>query len=186
MTRPPKDRSRTVDDLSGEWRARALEWGFPPSELTRVVGLGRVVAAETGREPTSDRSRGPACVIGVDPDRLAKALRDLAVTDRSLARRDLVAKVAAACPNGAPAATLEAVADQVAEGSSTGSRADRWRARDLAESVERFEGRTLVPDERTRTVEIAHHTVGLGSERRLQPPARSARAREVDGREPWR
>ncbi len=46
VTRPPKDMSRTVDDLAGEWRARAREWGFPPSELTRVVGLGRA-----GRSP---------------------------------------------------------------------------------------------------------------------------------------
>ena len=56
VTRPPKDRTRTVDSLRDDWRARALDIGFAPSELTRVVGLGRSVV--TTPAATRARTRG--------------------------------------------------------------------------------------------------------------------------------
>jgi conjugative relaxase-like TrwC/TraI family protein len=118
VTRPPKDRSRGVEDLMGEWRARALELGFPPSELTQVIGLGRSVPSVDAPDRAEGRLRRTllASDMGPEPDRLARRLADLSGAERSLTRRDLVAEVAAACRAGAPSAVIESVADRLSEG----------------------------------------------------------------------
>jgi conjugative relaxase-like TrwC/TraI family protein len=141
VTRPDKDRSRTVDGLAAEWRTRAAEFGYQPGDLTRVVGLGRGVAA------------GPA----IDGDRLHARLDQIAAKGRSLAHRDLVAEVAAAATAGAPAQVIEsfatgmtrvagAAADGVARSEcsfqaaigSTSHPGDlRWKAGDLARVLDR-------------------------------------------------
>ncbi len=96
-TRPEKDRTRTVESLMGEWQERAADFGFERGDLTRVVGLGR--AAGPGQE--------------IDPDRVRLRLEALASHRRTLAHRDVVAVIAAACPGGAPAPFIESVATHV-------------------------------------------------------------------------
>jgi conjugative relaxase-like TrwC/TraI family protein len=151
-TRPPKDRSRRVEDLVGEWRARAREIGFPPSELTQVVGLGRSVRpgrsvdASDGGQGWSVRTR-LASDMGPEPDRLARRLEELSSVERSLTRRDLVVEVAAASPAGAPSSLVESVVDRLGQGAASvtpagaGAAASpesfepRWRAGHLSESL---------------------------------------------------
>ncbi len=141
VTRPEKDRSRTVEGLVAEWRSRAAEFGYQPGELTRVVGLGRVGAS------------GPA----IDGERLHARLDEIGATGRSLAHRDLVAEVAAAATAGAPARMIESFAtgmtraagtptDRVARSDSSFPSAAgrtsplgdvRWKAGDLAGALDR-------------------------------------------------
>ena len=122
VTRPPKDRTRTVDDLIAQWRARALDLGYPPSELTRVVGLGRsvmpAIGPDAGRatEPGLHHARSLASDGGLDSGLLARRLHELARADRSLSRRDVVAEVASACPAGARSTVVEAVAAHLVDG----------------------------------------------------------------------
>lgn len=161
VTRLPKDRTRTVDDLVAEWRARALDLGYPPSELTRVVGLGRSVMPPIGPDvggavgPELPRARPLAAERGLDPERLAYRLHELDRDDRSLTRRDVVAEVASACPAGAPSAFVESVATRLVDGApavagpdevqSTSPRGiePRWRAAPLAEGVVNLPRTTL-------------------------------------------
>lgn len=99
-TRPDKDRSRTVDSLVPEWRARAADFGYDLGSLSRVVGRG-------------PRTADPAPSTLLDPARLEEGLRASAAADRTLARRDVVRMVAQASPGGAPARVVEAVAERV-------------------------------------------------------------------------
>lgn len=153
VTRPPKDRTRTVDDLMVEWRARALDLGYPPSELTRVVGLGRSVrppiGPDAGRaaELGPHRARSLAFDGGLDPELLARRLHELARADRSLSQRDVVTEVASACPAGARSTVVESVAARLVDGvpalgvpaeahqSSTQGVEPRWGAGQLAEGL---------------------------------------------------
>jgi conjugative relaxase-like TrwC/TraI family protein len=96
-TRPEKDRTRTVESLTGEWKDRAADFGFELGDLTRVIGLGPT--ARPGQE--------------IDPDRVRHRLEDLASHRRTLAQRDVVAVVADASPGGASARLIESVAVQV-------------------------------------------------------------------------
>ena len=141
VTRPDKDRSRTVEGLVAEWRTRAAEFGYHPGELTRVVGLGRAA----GDGPT------------IDSDRLHARLDEIGATGCSLAHRDLVAEVAAAATAGAPARIIESFAtgmtraagassDGLARSDSTFASAagrtlptgdERWKAADLAGALDR-------------------------------------------------
>jgi hypothetical protein len=161
VTRPPKDRTRTVDDLMAEWRARALDLGYPPSELTRVVGLGRsvmpAIGPDAGRaaEPGPDRAPSLASDRGLDPELLARRLHDLARADRSLLQRDVVAEVASACPAGARSTVVESVAARLIDGvaavgvpaearrSPTHGAEPRWGAGQLAEGLVVLPGTAL-------------------------------------------
>ncbi len=125
VTRPDKDRTVTVEELHEAWRDRARDFGFDLGELSKVVGLGRTAAP-------------PATV---DADRLLAQL-GTAPGERQLARRDVVAAVAASSLRGAHASELEAVAASLTDSSdsarcarsaatvSTGHE-PRWRAADL-------------------------------------------------------
>ncbi len=108
-TRPDKDRTRTVESLRAEWRERAATFGFDLGELTSVVGR-------------RSRIRGTEALI--DQRRMTSDLDRLARDGRSLSRRDLVAKVAAASMDGASAVAIESVADRLIEHGG-GTAADR-------------------------------------------------------------
>jgi len=140
-TRPDKDRSRTVPSLMAEWKQRASDFGIDLGDLTRVVGT----RLESRHEST------------IDVERMQAHLAGLALDHRTLARRDLVAEVAAASTVGATARTVEWVAGRLAEeagaaavveGRARAERSDRptaeprWRAVDVARAVER-EGERL-------------------------------------------
>lgn len=140
-TRPEKDRSQTVESLTGEWRQRADDFGIDLGDLTRVVGLGRTVRSTEV----------------VDADRVARRLGQLERTQSTVARRDLVAAVADASPGGATVQVIESVTAQVVEvagapldragmarhhrrdgrAPSRGAREPRWSAGDVARAVER-------------------------------------------------
>ena len=141
-TRPDKDRTRTVESLVTEWKQRAVDFGFDLGDLTRVVG--RQPAVQAGRT--------------IDYQRVRSHLDEFAGEDRSVARRDLVAIVAAASTAGAPAQVIESVANRVAEASGPPVGADRvgrwagladeqpqgaspieprWKTRNVARAVER-------------------------------------------------
>jgi conjugative relaxase-like TrwC/TraI family protein len=95
-TRPEKDRTRTVESLTAEWKERAADFGFDLGDLTTVVGLG------------GTRDRGPV----IDPDRVRTQLGALA-PHRTLARHDVVALLAGASTGGASAQVIESAASQV-------------------------------------------------------------------------
>ncbi len=174
VTRLPKDRTRIVDDLVAEWRTRALDLGYPPSELTRVVGLGRSVirtgAPDIDRAGESGpiRSRSPACEGGPDPELLGRRLHELARGDRSLSRRDLVAEVASACPAGARSTLVESVADRLVDGapvvavptdapeSSPHRIEPRWEAGHLAGRLVDLQKTALSTEGRLAGVEVSH------------------------------
>ncbi len=141
VTRPEKDRNRTVDSLRTEWRVRAATFGFDLGDLTAVVGRRREV---------------PDGAALVDRTRAGVALEGLARAGRSLARRDLVAVVASASTRGASAGQIESVAEGLiktiggpgpARGSDgatpsrpgpsrDGPTEPRWRAEDVARALD--------------------------------------------------
>jgi conjugative relaxase-like TrwC/TraI family protein len=98
-TRPDKDRTRTVESLLAEWKERAADSGFDLGDLTRVVGPRRLV------------EQGP----GIERGRVCDRLGQLGHGRHSLARRDVVAAVAAASTNGASARVIESVATHIVE-----------------------------------------------------------------------
>jgi conjugative relaxase-like TrwC/TraI family protein len=100
-TRPDKDRTRTVESLTAEWKQRASDFGFDLGDLTLVVGRKRGV--EAGGE--------------FDAQRVSDQLAEFARRDRPVARHDLVAVVAAASTLGASAHAVESVASRIAEAS---------------------------------------------------------------------
>ncbi len=55
VTRPDKDRERTVESLTAEWKERAADFGFDLGDLTRVVGPRR--APEVGSDIDQERVR---------------------------------------------------------------------------------------------------------------------------------
>ncbi len=161
VTRPSKDRTRTVEDLVDVWRSRALEFGYPPTELTRVVGLGLGAApAADQRVLPSDRpGRAHRPRSGPELDRLDRRLRELAGREGGLTRSGLVAEVAAACPAGASAAVVESAADRITRGvlrskvargvAGADGRDRRWPAGELADSLgDLFERGASGPSER--------------------------------------
>ncbi len=141
ITRPAKEGALTVDELVERWRERALEFGYPTTELTQAVGLGR-------QPQTRERGTNP------DHDRLARRLGELADHGRWLSRSDVVAEVAAARVSGALSSEVEAVADRVV-GLAAGpvqpvrdrrtvrGREPRWAADRLADAASRMSGRDL-------------------------------------------
>ncbi len=182
-TRPEKDRSPTVESLTGEWRQRADEFGIDLGDLTRVVGLGRPVRSTEV----------------VDVDRVAHRLGQLERTQSTVARRDLVAAVADASTGGTTVQVIESVAAQVVEvagapldregmaprhprdgrGPGRGFREPRWSAGDVARAVEREPG-TLsasgrsspLPDEvafRSPDLVRLHHVARGGEVTRTAP-----------------
>jgi conjugative relaxase-like TrwC/TraI family protein len=135
-TRPDKDRRRTGPSLRAEWKQRASDFGVDLGDLTRVVGT----RLESRHEST------------IDVERMQAHLAGLALDHRTLARRDLVAEVAAASTVGATARTVESVAGHLAEEAGAPAVAEvrggaawsernpsepRWRAVDVARAVER-------------------------------------------------
>jgi hypothetical protein len=141
-TRPEKDRSQTVESLTGEWRRRADDFGIDLGDLTRVVGLGRPLR--------------PMEVV--EADRVVHRLGLLERTQSTVARRDLIAAVADASPGGTTVGVIESVAAQVVEVAGSpldrdgvgtrhhrgdgrapgvGAREPRWSAGEVARAVER-------------------------------------------------
>jgi hypothetical protein len=55
-TRRPKDRAMTAERLAGEWRERATEIGFGPSELERVTGTERDPPRQASAERAWERA----------------------------------------------------------------------------------------------------------------------------------
>jgi conjugative relaxase-like TrwC/TraI family protein len=100
-TRPEKDRTRTVESLEREWKERATDFGFDLGDLTRVVGRGREACAATE----------------IDGGRVCDRLEQLALRNRSLAHRDVVAVIAGASTTGTRAQVIESVATHVVEAS---------------------------------------------------------------------
>ncbi|MGO9030067.1 MAG: MobF family relaxase [Acidimicrobiales bacterium] len=128
-TRPEKDRSPSLDALSASWRQRAADFGFDLGELSGVVGRGRA-----GRLDRVGR--------GVDPDRLAEALDAAARPGRTVARRDLVAVVAAAAVRGATFREVDGVVERIAasvppDDTLRRAREPRWPADDVARLARR-------------------------------------------------
>jgi len=142
-TRPDKDHEVTVEALVTEWKQRAVDFGFDLGDLTRVVGARR------------DGQHHP----DIDHRRVQERLERMVGQGRPIARRHVVATVAAAATLGAPADQIESVASRIVEvagppvAGATGSGLDaatgcasrgtgvvepRWQAADVARAVERF------------------------------------------------
>ncbi len=113
-TRPGKKGDRGADQLADEWRARAADCGFDLSVLARVVGRARTGERRGAGE---DAGRATAHLASLDPD-------------RPLARRDVVAALAASATAGARVAQLERAADGLLAGCGRGRR--DWRAEERA------------------------------------------------------
>ncbi len=107
-TRPDKDLSQTVDQLTDGWRRRAADFGFDLGELSRAVGRGRTAELAGGRLGGNAVLSG-----GFDPERMAARLVEAGRPERTLSRGDLVAQVAAATTAGAGSRHLEEVADGI-------------------------------------------------------------------------
>ncbi len=138
-TRPAKDTIASADRLVAEWRWRAADCGFDLDLLGRVVGRGRADGRATPTEAV-DRAVGRLEELGAE---------------RVVARRDVVAVLAASVTAGARAPELEQAADrllgrcQVAArpqarttdraGTSRASRASepRWPAASVVEVLRR-------------------------------------------------
>ncbi len=120
-TRPDKDRHRTVESLTAEWRERAADFGFDLGDLTRVVGPGRA------RRPGNE----------IDAERVRSRLGDLARHRLTLGHRHLVAAVADASVAGTSARVVESVADRIAEASGPPGDA-RWSGDAVSKAVDRL------------------------------------------------
>jgi conjugative relaxase-like TrwC/TraI family protein len=159
-TRPGKDRTGTVDSLVAEWKQRATDFGFDIGDLTRVVGR---------------RREGPPAPE-IDGGRVREQLDHLALRQRTLARRDIVAVVAAASTGGVRARVVEEVAARVVEGTGPPMARDgarcpvvapgavaggpapepRWGAADVARAVRRGSEALLTPaGDRTRSAAVS-------------------------------
>ncbi|HZU80784.1 MAG TPA: MobF family relaxase, partial [Acidimicrobiales bacterium] len=161
VTRPQKDRTRSVDDLVDVWRASALEHGFPPGELTRVVGLGRTGSARLAAPEGLGASRLVDDGLGPDLEQLERRLRTLGRSGRELSRPQVLAEVAASSVRGASSTAIDAFADGLvhAAGSAPASRQGRgqepgserrWPGASLADALARvregaLSGRERVP-----------------------------------------
>jgi conjugative relaxase-like TrwC/TraI family protein len=97
-TRPDKDRTRTVDSLTAEWRERAAMFGIDLGHLIAVVGPPRAPGGRT---------------VSVDRERVGTTFGGLARHGRSVARPDVVAAVAVASTGGSSAHEIESVADRL-------------------------------------------------------------------------
>jgi len=170
-TRPDKAFDRSSESLRTSWTQRAADFGFDLAELSRVVGRGRW----TGDQWPPGRP---------DPGRLADSLAD---SNRPLARRDLVAAVAAASVGGAAEAVVDKVVDRIAESlpsdsSLSRAREPRWRAGDVVTLVLR-RGDSLVPDSTLsmagdRPSNHREHPIGQARDRRSGRSVSPGRARE--------
>src|ERR1700676_1669673 len=94
--RPDKDRTVTVENLIGEWRQRASDFGFDLGDLTRAVGPHR-------KDP----------VPAIDPAGLRRKLEALSREHRAVARQDLVAAVASSSPSGGVGRDVESAAPRL-------------------------------------------------------------------------
>jgi hypothetical protein len=158
-TRPDKDRTRTVESLSAEWRERAAMFGIDLGDLTAVVGRPREV----------DGNRA-----AVDRGRVGTALGALARHGRSVARRDLVAAVAAASIVGATAAEIESAANRLIELAGPSA-----TATDRLDRAGRARNRIAAPEPRWRAEELVR---GLEDDRR--GPAARGTETALAGRAP--
>jgi conjugative relaxase-like TrwC/TraI family protein len=121
-TRPDKDRNRTVDSLKTEWKQRARDFGYHLGDLTCVVGPKR----EMGSIPE------------IDGDRVRDGLGRLALRNRAVAVRDVVAVIAAASTGGARTEFVEAVAARMVE--AAGPPQTRTRPTDRAAALHAVRG----------------------------------------------
>ncbi len=133
VDRPEKDGMVTFDEVRADWRRRARDHGIDLGELVRVVGRGR---------PDGPDAR-------VDHARLGRGLEELAARRSLVTRRDLLAALTEALPQGAPApavdrmaAALTEAAGPVAPGSARPAGVDvaepaeqRWSALAVARSL---------------------------------------------------
>lgn len=195
-TRPHKDRHRTVESLTGEWRERATDFGYDLGDLTRTVGLGR-------------RSGASASAHGFDPGRLRMHLQALADRRGTLFPHDLVAMVATSATRGAPAADIEATAARIGEASVRAHQMNRsggagfndheqrylsfggprWRAAEVVRAVECDIGRLLDGTPVVRPPQVGLEGRDGAGERGLAVPARLPADRTVElperGRTRW-
>ena len=115
VTRPAKEGLPAADQLAAEWRARAADCGFDLGVLGRVVGRARV---EGRSGPGDDSGRAAARLAAFGPERL-------------LARRDVVAVLAASATSGARVGELEQAADRLLDSCARHGRGrtsdERWR-----------------------------------------------------------
>jgi conjugative relaxase-like TrwC/TraI family protein len=200
VTRPPKDRTRTVDELVAGWRARALDLGYPPSELTRVVGLGRSVMPPKGqgfgRATGPEPPPAPSLAVdrGLDPELLARRLHELARDERSLSRLEVVAEVASACPAGARSAFVESVASHLVasalavavpveeQSPSTQGLEPRWQAKRLVDGLVDLP-RTGLSNEGSRSAAARQYPSPLGLDDRREPTTAMSWRPGAGGRE---
>lgn len=134
-TRPEKDLNAGLDELVGTWKQRASDFGFDLSELSGVVGRGRIGHGSPG----------------IDADRLAEGL--VPRSGGTLARRDLVAAVAASAVGGATVGGVERVVDRITEAVNPDrtrltAREPRWPADEvvrLARGEERIDSLVNAP-----------------------------------------
>lgn len=96
-TRPAKEGVPVAERLADEWRTRAADCGFDLGVLGRVVGRARV---EGRLGPRDDTGRAVERLAASGPERL-------------LARRDVVAVLAASATSGARVVQLEQAADRL-------------------------------------------------------------------------
>jgi conjugative relaxase-like TrwC/TraI family protein len=151
-TRPEKDRTCTVESLMAEWKQRAGDFGFDLGDLTGVVGRRQ----QSRMEP------------GLDADSLRSRLVDFTHHHRSVARRDVVAEVAAATTGGASARTIEAYADRLV-GAAGAPRPDHRSGVDQGDSRVM---RTNATERRWSGEDIAR-ALGQEGDRLVVEPARS-------------
>jgi conjugative relaxase-like TrwC/TraI family protein len=111
-TRPDKDTTRTVEELRGQWRERAADFGYDLSDLSRVVG-------RSGRDPSGPRPES------IDTDRLQSGLALLAADRPTVSHRELVAAVASASTRGATAVELEGAATRLTRSAGSPVVSDR-------------------------------------------------------------
>ena len=136
-TRPEKDLSVSLGEMRQAWRDRAADVGLDLGELHRVVGRGRA-------------HHPPWPPGGPDPGRLATRLETDRRSGAGLARRDLVAEVAASAIGGADAVAIEEVVDRIVaavepDRTLTRAREPRWPTAAVADLARRH-GPELLPD----------------------------------------
>jgi conjugative relaxase-like TrwC/TraI family protein len=122
-TRPDKDRSHSVEGLTGQWRTRASDFGIDLGDLTRTVGLGR----------RSGAAGGPP----FDPERIGAHLSGLVERGRPVLPHQLVAAVAVSTSRGATVGQIESVAAGIAGACRNVGRTSepRWSAADVLRVV---------------------------------------------------
>ncbi|HEX3839343.1 MAG TPA: MobF family relaxase [Acidimicrobiales bacterium] len=138
-TRSDKDRTQSMASLVSSWKERAADFGFDLGDLTQVVGRG----SRRGRDTT----------VGVDPQRMITRLEESGRPEGSMARRDLVALVAATSIEGATVSGIDATVDRILSAVGTTAevnrgRETRWRRGDVLAATRERGAELAAPDDR--------------------------------------